>query len=87
MKYYTMMPKFNRRDRKAGLDRELNDKLTALDRAILKKTSQSRGEDIFGIINVCKPYTNQHGGKQFASVPTIKGAVRKLKELGLLVEK
>jgi hypothetical protein len=87
VKYFTVMPKFNRRDRKAGLDREINGKLTSLDRAILKKSSQSRGEDIFGIINVCKPYVNQHGGKQFASVPTIKGAVKKLKGLGLLIEK
>jgi hypothetical protein len=87
MRYYTAMPKFNRRERKAGLDKEMQNRLTALDMAILKKADKLRGEDIMGLITACKPYKNKWGGNQFATSAQVRGAIIKLEKLGVLQER
>jgi hypothetical protein len=77
-------PKFGRKDRKAGLEKELLSKVTSLDRAILDRASRPRGEDLIGLVSACKPYKNKHGTNEFASSPVVRGAIIKLRNLGLL---
>jgi len=62
--------------------REIERKLTALDRVILVKTR--KGEDIVGIIACGKPYVNKFGAKEFADTDRVLKAVDKLCKLNLL---
>ena len=84
MKYYAVKVKFGRKDKKAGKHKELEARITALDRAILNHAESRRGDDMIGLVGACHPYVNKWGGKEFASSPVVRGAVIKLLKLGLL---
>jgi len=80
MKYYSVDPRKLKLKRDSR--RELDRKLTALDRAILTKTKS--GGDIMSVIGASKPFINKFGSKEFATTNRVLGAVKKLKDLGLL---
>ena len=84
MKYYAAHPKFSRKEKKADKHKELEARITSLDRAILKQAESRHGDDMIGLVGACKPYMNKYGGKEFASSPVVRGAVIKLMKLGLL---
>lgn len=80
MKFYTAKPKLKRDERK-----ELEDKLTTLDKRILE--SCKLGRDLGSIKNECRPYPNKYGLKIFPSCGTVDKAVSKLEKLGVLIRR
>lgn len=78
MNFYTQQLDKKRR-------KEVEPKLTTLDRVILEKCKF--GARIQMILHGCKPYINSQGGKEFASTQEVKRSVLKLEQLGLLVRR
>lgn len=62
---------------------EESQKLSTIEKVILHKIG-NRGEDIFGLLNSCRPYINRYGVKEFARRSDVSAAVEKLLKDGYI---
>ena len=75
MKYYRS---------KGVIPKDKESEITALDRAILQRTSRNSGSDVFSVISCGKPFMNKFGTKEFASRDIILKHISKLVKMGLV---
>lgn len=65
--------------------KEVEEKLTQLDRVILEKCKL--GANIIQILSSGKFFRNKDGSRQYSSTDTVKKSILKLEQLGLLIRR